>query len=69
MGDQEKDKHEWQVTHIQSQNGGKWQDVTHGVNYNITLSSVSMLKSIRILITIIAFYDNEMWKMYVKTVF
>ena len=34
---------------------------THGVDYDETFSPVAMLKSIRILIAIAAFYDYEIW--------
>ena len=42
---------------------------THGVDYDETVSLVAMLKSIRILLTIVAYYDYEIWKMDVKTAF
>jgi len=42
---------------------------THGVDYDETFSPVAMLKSIRILIAIAAFYDYEIWQMDVKTAF
>ena len=32
---------------------------THGVDYDETFSPVSMLKSIRILLAIVAYYDYE----------
>ncbi|GKC54550.1 putative RNA-directed DNA polymerase [Tanacetum coccineum] len=34
---------------------------THGVDYEETFSPVAMIKSIRILLAIIAFYDYEIW--------
>ena len=40
-----------------------------GVDYDETFSPVAMLKSIRILIAIAAFYDYEIWQMDVKTAF
>ena len=40
-----------------------------GVDYEETLSSVAMLKSIRILLSIAAHYDYEIWQMDVKTTF
>ena len=40
-----------------------------GVDYDETFSQVAMLKSIRILLSIIAHYDYEIWKMDVKTTF
>ena len=40
-----------------------------GIDYDETSSLVAMLKSIRILLAIVAHYDYEIWKMDVKTVF
>ena len=40
-----------------------------GINYDETFSPVAMLKSIRILLTIVAHYYYEIWKMDVKTDF
>ena len=37
-----------------------------GVDYDETLSPVAMLKSVRIMLAIAAFYDYEIWKMDVK---
>ena len=42
---------------------------THGIDYDETFSPVAMLKSIRILITIAAYHDYEIWQIDVKTVF
>ena len=42
---------------------------THGVDYHETFSPVAMLKSIRILLAIVAYYDYEIWKMDVKIAF
>ena len=42
---------------------------THGIDYNETFSPVAMLKSIRILISIVAYHDYKIWKMDVKTTF
>ena len=41
---------------------------THGIDYDETFSPVAMLKSIRILLAIAAYYDYEIWQMDVKTV-
>ena len=41
----------------------------HGIDYDETFSPVAMLKSIRILLAIVAFYDYEIWQMDVKTAF
>ena len=35
----------------------------------MTFSSVAMLKSVRIMLVIVAFYDYEIWQMDVKTAF
>ena len=42
---------------------------THDIDYDETFSSVAMLKSIRVLIAIVAYYDYEIWQMDVKTAF
>ncbi|XP_071694321.1 uncharacterized protein [Rutidosis leptorrhynchoides] len=42
---------------------------THGIDYDRTFSPVAMLKSIRILIAIAAYYDYEIWQMDVKIAF
>ncbi|KAK8652037.1 hypothetical protein V6N13_141607 [Hibiscus sabdariffa] len=41
----------------------------HGIDYNETFSPVAMFKSIRILLAIAAFHDQEIWQMDVKTAF
>ena len=40
-----------------------------GVDYNETFSPVAMLKSVRIMLAIAAFYDYEIWQMDVKIAF
>ena len=40
-----------------------------GVDYDETFSPVAMLKSVRIMLAITAFYDYEIWQMDVKTTF
>ena len=40
-----------------------------GVDYDDTFSPVAMLKSVRIMLAIAAFYDYEIWQMDVKTAF
>ena len=40
-----------------------------GVEYGETFSPVAMLKSVRIMLAIDAFYDYEIWQMDVKTAF
>ncbi|KAD4888008.1 hypothetical protein E3N88_20081 [Mikania micrantha] len=42
---------------------------TQGVDYDETFSLVAMIKSIRILLAIAAYYDYEIWQMDVKTAF
>ena len=40
-----------------------------GVDYDETLSPVAMLKFVRILLAIAAYFDYEIWQMDVKTMF
>ena len=40
-----------------------------GVDYNETFSPVAMLKSVRIMLAIAAFYHYEIWQMDVKNAF
>ena len=40
-----------------------------GIDYDETFSPVGMLKSVRIILAIAAFYDYEIWQMDVKTAF
>ena len=40
-----------------------------GVDYDETFSPVAMLKSVRIMLAIAAFFDYEIWQMDVKTAF
>ena len=40
-----------------------------GIDYDETFSPVVMLKSVRIMLAIAAFYDYEIWQMDVKTAF
>nr|GEV26941.1 hypothetical protein [Tanacetum cinerariifolium] len=42
---------------------------TYGVDYGETFSPVADIRDIRILIAIVAYYDNEIWQMDVKTAF
>ncbi|KAI3708868.1 hypothetical protein L2E82_38397 [Cichorium intybus] len=42
---------------------------THGIDYDETFSPVAMIKSIRILFAIAAYYDYEIWQMDVRTAF
>ncbi len=41
----------------------------HGIDYDKIFSPVAMLKSIRILLAIAAYYDWEIWQMDIKTAF
>jgi hypothetical protein len=41
----------------------------HGIDYNETFSPVAMLKSVRILLAIAAYFDYEILQMDVKTTF
>ena len=41
----------------------------HGVDYDKTFSTVSMIKSIRIMLAIATYFDYEIWQMDVKTAF
>src|SRR4051812_48819202 len=40
-----------------------------GVDYDETFSPLAMLKSVRIMLAIVAYFDYEIWQMDVKTVF
>ena len=40
-----------------------------GVDHDETLSPIAILKSVRIMLVIAAFYDYEIWQMGVKTAF
>ena len=40
-----------------------------GVDYDETFSPVAMLKSVRIILDIAAYFDHEIWQMDVKTAF
>ncbi|KAJ9552953.1 hypothetical protein OSB04_016998 [Centaurea solstitialis] len=42
---------------------------THGIDYDETFSPVAMLKSIRILMAISAYFNYEIWQMDIKTAF
>ena len=47
----------------------KWYTQKEGIDYEETFSPVAMLKSFRILLSIAAHYDYEIWQMDVKTAF
>ncbi|CAL8089813.1 unnamed protein product [Prunus armeniaca] len=40
-----------------------------GIDYEETFSPIAMIKSIRILLAIVAYYDYEIWQMDVKMAF
>ena len=40
-----------------------------GIDYDETFSPVAMLKSVRIILAVAAFYDYEIWQMDIKTAF
>ena len=42
---------------------------TLGVDYDETFSPVAKIKSIRVLLALVAFHDYEIWQMDVKTAF
>ena len=41
----------------------------HGIDYEETFSLVAVIKSIQIMLAIVAYHDYEIWQMNVKTVF
>ena len=41
----------------------------YGIDYNETFSPVAMLKSIRIMLALAAYFDYEIWQMDVRTAF
>ena len=41
----------------------------HGIDYDETYSPVAMLKSVRIVLAIVAYFNYEIWQMDVKTAF
>ena len=49
--------------------GGERFPKIQGVDYEETFSPVPMLKSVRILLAIVAYYDYEIWQMDVKNRF
>ena len=40
-----------------------------GFEYKETFSHVAMLKSVKILLSIAMFYEDEIWQMDIKTIF
>jgi hypothetical protein len=41
----------------------------HGIDYDETFSPVAMLKFVRILLAIVAYFDYEIWQMDAKMIF
>jgi hypothetical protein len=57
------------VTVYKAQLFAKGYHQVHGIDYDETFSPVAMLKSVRIIFAIAAFYDYEIWQMDIKTAF
>ena len=66
---QEKDWCRWECGDIQYQPSGKGYSQRKGIDYQDTFSLVAMLKSIRTLLAVAAYFDYEIWQMDVKTAF
>ena len=69
MGLQEEEGVDGKVETFKARLVAKGYTQKEGIDYDETFSLVAMLKSIRILLSIAAYYDYEIWKMDVKTVF
>ncbi|GJU42991.1 retrotransposon protein, putative, ty1-copia subclass [Tanacetum coccineum] len=59
----------WHCTHYNAHSVAKVITQLYGVDYEETFSPVADIRAIRILISIAAFYDYEIWQMDVKTAF
>ena len=66
---QEKERDRWKVETFMARLVAKGYTQKEGFNYEETFSPVSMIKSIRILLSIAAHMDYEIWQMDVKTTF
>ncbi|WRX25835.1 Reverse transcriptase [Theobroma cacao] len=56
-------------TDVDGKTGSKGYKQRLGIDFEETFSPVTMLKSTRILLTIVAYHDYEIWQMDVKTAF
>ena len=62
MGVQEKEKSRWKGLTYKARVVAKGYSKKSGFDYEETFSPVDMIKSIRILLSIVAYYDFEIWK-------
>ena len=69
MGLQEKERDRWKVETFKARLVVKGYTQKEGIDYEETFLLVAMLKSIRILLSIAAHYDYEIWQMDLKTAF
>ncbi|KAJ9556962.1 hypothetical protein OSB04_011576 [Centaurea solstitialis] len=69
MGFQEETNMDGNVHTFKARLAAKGFTQTHGIDYDETFSPVAMLKSIRILMAISAYFNYEIWQMDVKTTF
>ena len=69
MGLQEEKRIWWEVETFKARLVAKGYTQKEVIDYEETFSSVAMLKSIRILLSIAAYLDFEIWQMDVKTAF
>ena len=66
---QKKDWSRWKGGTYKARLVAKGYRQRQGVDYDEIFSHVAMIKSIRILLTIAAYHDYEIWQMDVKTAF
>jgi hypothetical protein len=69
MGVQEKDEQGWNVHIYKARLVAKGFKQIHGIDYDETFSAITMLKYVRILLAIAAYFDYEIWQTYVKMAF
>ena len=67
MGLLEKDQCGWQHAKYKARLVAKHQ--VKGIDYEETISPTTMVKSIQIMLVIVAYYDYAIWQMEVKTTF